>query len=355
MTEEEKESLIISLIIPVYNTEELFLRECLNSALIQTYNNLEIIVVNDGCTDSSPEIIQEYAKKDFRFFLINKENGGLSSARNAGMKKAAGDYFMFLDSDDYLLSKTVVSDIAKLLGESKADILSYEYIEFFDNTEHPKFAKGNCPREEVYKKEPQSALKALLKRKRSCFSSSVCTKVVKAEFIHKNNISFQKGLYHEDVLYTSTLIRKAKTYDRYDMIVYALRRSNPASLTTSPDINKKIKMQQDMVSIFEKILSYNENQQNAELLNFLASPYAYWLGVVAGVSSRKNNEVMTIISNSISIMANYSFVLRYSPRANVKVIYILYAILGVKMTLKLLQVYLRLNNRHVLSINRKMS
>ena len=91
----------ISVIIPVFNVEQ-YLRRCLDSVVNQTFRNIEIICINDGSTDRSAAILEEYAKKDNRIQIITKENGGLNSARNAGLDRVAGDYFAFIDSDDWL-------------------------------------------------------------------------------------------------------------------------------------------------------------------------------------------------------------------------------------------------------------
>lgn len=91
----------ISVIIPVYNVER-YLSACLNSCVNQTLYDVEFICVNDGSTDNSLEILKEYAQRDCRIQIVSKANGGLSSARNAGLKQARGEYIMFLDSDDYL-------------------------------------------------------------------------------------------------------------------------------------------------------------------------------------------------------------------------------------------------------------
>lgn len=91
----------ISVIIPVYNTAQ-YLPECLDSIINQTYSNLEIILVNDGSTDNSEDICNEYARKDSRILVIHKENGGQSSARNRGLDIAQGDYISFIDSDDWI-------------------------------------------------------------------------------------------------------------------------------------------------------------------------------------------------------------------------------------------------------------
>lgn len=92
---------LITVIIPVYNVEK-YLSECINSIIKQTYTNLEIILINDGSTDNSPNICIQFQEKDNRIKLINKENGGLSSARNAGIDIAKGKYLVFVDSDDYV-------------------------------------------------------------------------------------------------------------------------------------------------------------------------------------------------------------------------------------------------------------
>ena len=94
---------LISVIIPVYNVQD-YLARCLDSILAQTYQNLEIILVNDGSKDNSGAICDEYAARDDRVQVIHKENGGLSTARNAGLDLAAGEYLSFIDSDDWIAS-----------------------------------------------------------------------------------------------------------------------------------------------------------------------------------------------------------------------------------------------------------
>ena len=91
----------ISVVLPVYNVAN-YLRKCLDSLVNQTFEDFEVICVNDGSTDSSREILAQYAQKDSRIKIVDKKNGGLSSARNAGMKVAQGEYYSFIDSDDWI-------------------------------------------------------------------------------------------------------------------------------------------------------------------------------------------------------------------------------------------------------------
>lgn len=96
----------VTIIIPVYNVEK-YLEKCLNSVICQTLKDIEIICVNDGSTDNSQQILKEYAQKDERIKIVDKKNGGLSSARNAGLDAATGEYCYFLDSDDWIELNTL--------------------------------------------------------------------------------------------------------------------------------------------------------------------------------------------------------------------------------------------------------
>lgn len=125
----------VSIIIPIYNVEE-YLEECLVSALKQTLKEIEIICVNDGTPDRSMDIVNRYAKEDERIVIVEKENGGLSSARNAGLAVAKGEYVYFLDSDDYILEQTM----EVLYGEASQNQLDNIYFdaESFFETEDLK-------------------------------------------------------------------------------------------------------------------------------------------------------------------------------------------------------------------------
>ena len=120
----------VSIIIPAYNAAE-YLSACLSSCVQQTLFDIEIICVDDGSTDATPEIIREYMKQDFRIQLVSKANGGLSSARNAGIDHACGDMIMFLDSDDYL-SENACERVWIESRECPADIITFGTVVFPD-------------------------------------------------------------------------------------------------------------------------------------------------------------------------------------------------------------------------------
>ena len=120
---------VVSVIVPVYNVEQ-YIRKCIESILNQTYNKMEIILVDDGSTDNSGIICDEYSKRDKRIKVIHKINGGLSDARNAGLDICTGDYIVFVDSDDYI-KNNMIEMLHKDILEKRADISVCSY--FFDN------------------------------------------------------------------------------------------------------------------------------------------------------------------------------------------------------------------------------
>lgn len=115
----------VSIIIPVYNVEK-YLRECIDSITAQTFANLEIILVNDGSSDNSPAICDEYAKKDKRIIVVHKQNGGVAAARNSGIRIATGDYVTFVDSDDWL-SPNAIERIITIQHKYNVDCVRMGY------------------------------------------------------------------------------------------------------------------------------------------------------------------------------------------------------------------------------------
>ena len=120
------EQILVSIIISVYNVEQ-YIKKSLDSVLNQTYKYLEIILVDDGSTDSSGMICDDYSKKDSKFITIHKENGGLASARNTGLQKSSGKYIYFMDSDDWI-TPTLIADNLSIIEEYNADVIIFGFV-----------------------------------------------------------------------------------------------------------------------------------------------------------------------------------------------------------------------------------
>lgn len=194
----------ISIIIPVYNVEA-YLRDCLDSVVEQDCENFEVICVNDGSTDNSPSILDEYEKKYNSVYVYTKKNGGLSSARNYGMQKATGKYVFFLDSDDMLADKHCLSFMVERMSEHSLDVLYFDGNSFYEDEVIHQINTNFY--ETAYKREKSYGLYQCGRELFTEFvrngdyyvqSSLHC---LRKDFIDRNQLSFKEGLLYEDNLF----------------------------------------------------------------------------------------------------------------------------------------------------------
>lgn len=221
---------VISVIVPIYKVEN-FLDRCVQSIVNQTYKNLEIILVNDGSPDRCPAICDKWAGQDKRIQVIHKENGGLSDARNAGMKAAKGEYIGFVDSDDWLHAQ-MYEKLYRAICRENCEIAACDFVktEGLGQGEirlEQEDGKATCYRTE-------EALKALITEQG--LRQVVWNKLYKRELIHK--LFFAYGKYNEDEFWTYQAIARANKvvtlsyigyyyYQRGDSIIgdaYSLKR-----------------------------------------------------------------------------------------------------------------------------------
>ena len=183
----------VSIIVPVYNVEN-YLNRCIDSIINQTYKNLEIILVDDGSTDNSGKICDEYKKIDSRIKVIHKTNGGLADARNAGLKIYTGDYVCFVDSDDYVVSNAIEEYTKKAVyNNSDVVVCGMERISIRYGVENKEIfipQYGDCIIDESnIKEELWKPLYYGDEKKLTCMISA-CTKFIKAEFLNSHNLLF---------------------------------------------------------------------------------------------------------------------------------------------------------------------
>ncbi len=190
---------IISIIIPVYKVED-YLDQCLKSVVNQTHNDLEIILVDDGSPDKCPEICDRWQKQDARIKVIHKRNGGLSDARNAGLKIASGDYVGFVDSDDYV-SYDMYEKLLEALEQDQSDIAACAVKKVYSDGRESWFAQHDkCV---LTRDEAQKEL--LLERK---LLNPVWYKLYRRSAI--NGIFFETGRQHEDAYWSYQAVGNAQ-------------------------------------------------------------------------------------------------------------------------------------------------
>lgn len=222
----------VSVVIPVYNAEA-YVCQCLDSVKAQTLQEIEVICINDGSTDRSESMIQDYILSDQRFSLISQKNGGLSAARNAGLCHAKGKYIIFLDSDDWILSQAL-EELYQTAEQHELDNLYFNAECFFDGEElkikhshYLNYYKRNQQYTGIY--SGCEYFKACMEHKD--FRPSACLQMLKKEFLDVHSIRFFNGILHEDNLFTIQCMLTAKRVMYADCCYYQ-RRIRAGSIMT---------------------------------------------------------------------------------------------------------------------------
>ena len=227
---------LISVVVPVYNVEK-YLRESVESILAQTYKELEIILVDDGSADESGKICDEYASADNRITVIHKENGGLSDARNTGLKNSHGKYIYFLDSDDFLRADA----LEKLV--CFAERLHLQIV-FFDGTNIYEIEENEHRRDKFERlcDHGVGSGPAMLLRLDNYneYASCVPMLFLRSDYIAENKLHFYKGIMHEDELFTAAAFVKAGRVGHLHEPLY-IRRVREGSIMTGKNYTRSFK------------------------------------------------------------------------------------------------------------------
>ena len=255
----------VSVVVPVYNVEK-YLRTCLDFIVAQTLREIEIICVNDGSTDGSPAILEEYAKEDARIKIISQENRGLSGARNTGMDAATGKYLAFVDSDDWFYSLTALEELYERAEKFSLDLLRHRLI-CFDNDKGTFFHR---PWDDYAKFLPKGF-------RTEAFPPEACTPFFwripvtapggfyRRAFIERFRHRFAEGLTFEDQLFFRRCLMTASRVGFLDKALYVYRRNRAGSITDDWDGNWK-----DYTVIHRLLFEYaREHLKSAFLLETL--------------------------------------------------------------------------------------
>lgn len=315
----------ISVIIPVYNSST-YLRKCLDSVVNQTLKDIEIIVINDGSTDDSKNIIEEYTVKYKNIIFIDQENKGIGKTRNIGIKKATGEYITFVDSDDYI-KENMLEEYYKYARKHNFDLVIGSYIKKINNKEiifeNNKFKTGNV------KTTPQILY---------LIEYGPWAKLYKREMLINNNIYFDEKRKYEDMPFVSKALLKSKLIGQITEPYYYYIIHNNSETTTMDkrvfdilDILKEIKDyykreyylrdELDYV-IIDKVTTYMLQQRvqkdNKLRIKFIDEGYAFlnqniknWRG---NKYYKKTNFLKRIIKNNKKILKIYCSIYAFIKR-----------------------------------------
>ena len=243
----------ISVIIPVYNVED-YIDECLKSVVTQTFDDFEVLVINDGSPDKSQKIIDRYVKKYPFVHTFLKKNGGLSSARNYGLKRAKSDYVYFLDGDDFI-APDLLSKCYEVIQKNKSDIVYFDFYEYY-NPDKTRVMKGikdsTIIGKEKYMISPPAAW----------------NKVFKRSLFLDHDILFPEGLWYEDLATTPRLLLFANHIDYVEVPLYYYRQREGSIMNT---VNPKMFQMYDVLEILRNFfVSHNSFQNYYSVLTILS-------------------------------------------------------------------------------------
>lgn len=279
-----KNNIMVSIIVPVYNSEE-YLHKCVNSILKQTYINIQVILVDDGSTDKSPEICDYFTKIDNRVEVIHKKNEGVSVARNQGIKAAMGECILFVDSDDYIDAKMVSSLLLVYENEDSDLILCENY--YFDDIDEQYIPFRNSPVKRNVDSEKFMEIVPSLHN--TMHFQVLWNKLFKTNIIKKHDICFNKNIsLGEDILFIVDYISFCKSFYLLAEPLYYYR-NNPNSIT------KK----------------YYENYY--ELQKYLYDKISFYLSNANSITQNRFNTMKIDM-----VITSLIYVLNNSPKKNLK-------------------------------------
>ena len=296
--------MFISIVIPVYNVEK-YLKECIESILKQTYTDYEVILVDDGSTDNSSFICDEYADNYSFISVIHKPNGGQADARNVGLRHAKGEYILFIDSDDYISDNCFFEDIYDVSEGN--DIICFKFQKYFENTKRMSACTFTIP-------EFDNNDKSLIIRKLSANDALYCaawTKAIRREILINNGIIFEVGCKCEDMKWYFEVLMNADSIVGIDKayIVYRQRDGSVTKSNALKTISDNIKAIED---IKKEIKSIAGNDLYDALYYPLSKLYCNLLISYASANENDKKQYHNRIKNMTDLL-NY----HENSRANV--------------------------------------
>ncbi|MBQ4562271.1 MAG: glycosyltransferase [Clostridia bacterium] len=328
--ENKNNGILLSFILPIYNVEDC-LGECIESILVQITEECEIILVDDGATDSSGEICDRYSEKHSAIRVVHKENGGLSSARNAGLQIASGKYVSFVDSDD-MISSDCVSQILEWIKNEGTDLCFMQVIKFYPDGTEMDLGEG-IVRTELRGKDKKSAVEYLASRPK--YPGSAWAKLFRREFLLKNDLHFPYDRrYSEDLGFILDSIVSAESIDALDFPFYRYRLKRKGSITN----NLSSRNFYDLITFIDESLEKLTVDKKAKddisriAMGFVAYEYSTLIYLYNLIRKEDKKDAM-------KKLRQYKWILKYRSNKMSKLVFIVSRFCGIRMTAFLLKKY----------------
>lgn len=321
-----------SVIIPIYKVEQ-YLEECVQSVLAQTYDDFEVILVDDGSPDNCPAMCDNYAANDNRIKVIHKQNGGQGDARNVGLALACGDFVIFMDSDDYWDDTTILKKVAALLeSDNKVDVVLSQYKILREKIYSPK----NFDAERVNGSTLDKALAFLIASK--LYNVGVWDKFIRRSILIENKIKFEKGLLCEDYDWSFQLYAHVRKLKMLPEAFYVYRKRKGSSSTSVSD--KHVESFLWMIEKWVRELPQIYEDEKLREVQYNQLGFMYWNLLTLVALSSDPQKYLTR-------MKPYTYLLRYDIHPMVRVGRICVSLLGLNLTYFLKSVIVKWRRKRV--------
>ena len=212
--------MFFSVIVPVYKTEK-YLSQCVQSVLVQSFQDYELLLVDDGSPDRCGQLCDEFQDNNSRIKVLHKENGGLSDARNTGISCASGEYILFLDSDDFWIDNHFLEKMQKQIQLQECDVMNYHYQFYYEERDEYRRYFTQIDEADMQAMNADQRFQYLVEQNQ--FIASACNKAVSRELILQNNLYFRVGITSEDIEWCARLASCSKKMGGCNLDAYCYR------------------------------------------------------------------------------------------------------------------------------------
>lgn len=320
----------VSFILPVYKVEK-YLSICIESLLSQTYEDFEILLIDDGSPDKCPVLCDEWAKRDERIRALHKTNGGLSDARNYGLERAQGDYIIFVDSDDFWVGKESLEKIMALVeAHPECDFISFNCSYYNQNAN--TYTKWPAYDERLaVPTDKDTAMRSLVAS--GTLPMSACLKVISKKSLSDMGLTFIKGILSEDIPWFIDLLDGSKKCMFVNEYIYAYRQGVSGSITSSI-CGRTIDCQLNIIEReLEKIAKRSFEDSTKD---YLKSFLAYELSICLGELGQLDKSIRETYYERLR---RYKWLLKYKQNPKARKVALLHSLLGLRITRYFLEYY----------------
>lgn len=322
----------LSVIIPVYNAEK-YLSRCFDSIITQTFKDYEVIIIDDGSTDQSPEICDRYAIKDDRFRVFHVKNGGPSKARNTGFLKSEGEYIYCIDNDDYISGEHYFQIIYDSLKKNPVEILQMGASYYRESADCIVKVLDYIELEDLEINKPSHTIYSLISKRK--YETSCWTKVIKKDFLIDNDYFFDEELVVEDLDWNMNFLRGIKTYNVLNCSSY-MHVFRDGSIAASHGKQSYKNCMDQIVTINRWANYYQTYTENKELKTAALSFLCYQMFITMGRSVKLDKAYQKTVKNELKRM---KYLTNYAIEKSQKVLCFVYKILGYQIVSKVLGYY----------------